>query len=113
MIKKRIKKIFKLTFLIAVRQIWKLLCNLYQIIEQPFLALKTLIIKRDKSQIFLIGAVILSPILGYFVARIFWDYYRFGFIVPKTGMFFLISGGVEIIVLTYIGYWIFKVMKHK
>ena len=51
MIKKRIKKIGKLMELIMVRQLWKLADNLYKIVTQPFLALKTLVIKeKDKSQ---------------------------------------------------------------
>lgn len=114
MIKKRIKKIIKLSFLIAVRQIWKLLCNLYNIIEQPFLTLKTLIIKdKDKSQIFLVAIVILSPLLAYSMARVVWDYYRFGLIVNGVGIFFLIASGIEFLVLGYLGYWIIKVMKNK
>lgn len=112
MIKKRIKKIIKLSFLIAIRQIWKLLCNLYNIVEQPFLTLKTLIIKdKDKSQIFLIIIVILSPLLVYSVARIIWDYYRFGMIINGVGFFFLIVSGVELMILGYLMYWIIKIMK--
>jgi len=114
MIKKRIKKIIKLTCLIAVRQIWKLLCNLYHIAEQPFLALKTLIIKdRDKSQMFLVTIAVLSPILAYSSARVVWDYYRFGMIVNEVGMLFLIASGIEFFLLTYFGYWIIKVMRSK
>lgn len=114
MIKKRIKKIIKLSFLIGVRQIWKLLCNLYNIIEQPFLTLKTLIVKdKDKSQIFLVTIVILSPLLAYSVARIIWDYYRFGSIINGVGIFFLVVSVIELLVLGYLGYWIAKVMKNK
>ena len=40
MIKKRVKKIFELTVLISVRQIWGLLCNLYLLSYQPYLTLK-------------------------------------------------------------------------
>jgi len=114
MIKKRIKKIIKLSFLIAVRQIWKLLCNLYNIIEQPFLTLKKLILKdKDKSQMFLVGIFFLMPILTYSVARIVWDYYRFGLIINGLGIFFLIVSGIELLVLGYLGYWIMKVIKNK
>lgn len=114
MIKKRIKNITKLTFLIAVRQIWKLLCNLYHMIEQPFLTLKKLIIKdKDKSQMFLVGVVVLSPFLAYSMARLIWDYYRFGLIVNGVGTCFLIVIGMESILLTYFGYWIWKVISRK
>ncbi len=114
MIKKRIKKIIKLTFLISVRQIWKLLCNLYHAVEQPFLTLKMLLIKdKDKSQIFLVAMVILSPMLVYSVARVVWDYYRFGTIMNGVGIFFLIAGVIEILMLGYFGYWILKVIRNK
>lgn len=114
MIKKRIKKIGKLFFLITVRQVWKLLCNLYHIIEQPFLALKTLIIKdRDKSQMFLVGIFFLMPILTYVMARIVWDYYRYGLIISGVGMVFLIVIGIQLVLLLYLGYWVLKVIKSK
>lgn len=111
MIKKRIKKIYKLTILIAARQIWKLLCNLYHLVTEPFLTLKMLKKDRDKSQIFLIGFVFLMPVIAYFLARIIWDYYRYGLIVNDTGMFFTGAITVQIILLLYLGYWILKVIK--
>ena len=113
MITKRIKRIFKLTVLIAARQIWKLLCNLYDLISEPFLTLKRLIKERDKSQFFLIGLVFLMPIISYFLARIAWDYYRYGLVVKDVGMFFSISLIVEIILLMYLGFWILRVMKRR
>ncbi|MDD2225370.1 MAG: hypothetical protein PHP97_04410 [Candidatus Shapirobacteria bacterium] len=114
MIKKRIKKISELVFLITIRQIWKLLCNLYHMIEQPFLTFKKLIVKdRDKSQMFLVGIVFLMPILAYSVARVVWDYYRFGLIINGVGMFFLIVSGIEFFLLAYLGYWIIRVMRSK
>lgn len=113
MITKRIKRIFKLTVLIAARQIWKLLCNLYHLISEPFLTLKRLIKERDKSQFFLIGLVFLMPIISYFLARIVWDYYRYGLIIKDVGMFFSVSLMVEIILLMYLGFWILRVMKRK
>jgi len=111
MIKKRIKKIFKLTVLIAARQIWKLLCNLYHLMNEPFLTLKLLIKDRDKSQMFLIILIFLMPIIAYFLARIGWDYYRYGLIVNGVGMFFLISVIIEIILLMYLGFWVLRVIK--
>jgi hypothetical protein len=111
--KKRIKKIFKLTVLIAARQIWKLLCNLYHLITEPFLTLKNLIKERDKSQIFLITIFFLMPILAYFIARIVWDYYRYGLLINDVGMFFSIAIIIQIILLLYLGYWVLKVMKTK
>jgi hypothetical protein len=73
-----------------------------------------LIIKdKDKSQMFLVAIFFLMPILAYFMARIVWDYYRFGLIINGVGMFFLAASGVQIVFLTYLGYWIFKVLKSK
>jgi len=113
MMKKRIKNIFKLTVLIAARQIWKLLCNLYHLITEPFLTLKILIKERDKSQIFLIGLIFLMPIIAYFLARIVWDYYRYRLIIKEAGIFFSIAVVVQIGLLLYLGYWVWKVMKNK
>ena len=113
MIKKRVKKIFKLTILIAARQIWKLLSNLYHLITEPFLTLKVLIKERDKSQIFLISLIFLMPVLAYFMARIVWDYYRYGLIINDVGMFFSIAIVIQIILFLYLGYWVYKVMRNK
>jgi len=111
MIKKRIKNIFKLTVLIAARQIWKLLCNLYHLITEPISTIKTLIKERDKSQIFLIIMVVIAPITSYFLARIIWDYYRYGLIIKDVGMFFGMSVTLEIILLSYMGFWLLKAIK--
>lgn len=113
MIKKRIKKIFKLTILIAARQIWKLLCNLYHLITEPVETIRLLIKERDKSQIFLLFLVFLMPIIAYFMARIIWDYYRYGLIIDNTGIFFVISMVVEIGLFLYLGYWVLKVICRK
>jgi hypothetical protein len=83
------------------------------LITEPFLTLKVLIKERDKSQIFLIGLIILMPILAYFMARVIWDYYRYGLIVNDVGMFFLMAVVIQIILFLYLGYWVFKVMKNK
>jgi hypothetical protein len=70
-----------------------------------------LIKDRDKSQIFLISLVFLMPVIAYFLARIVWDYYRYGLIVTDVGMFFTAAITVQIILLLYLGYWILKVIK--
>jgi len=113
MMKKRIKNIFKLIVLIAARQIWKLLCNLYHLITEPFLTLKILIKEKDKSQIFLIGLIFLMPVIAYFLARIVWDYYRYGLIIKEAGMFFSMAIIVQMILFLYLGYWVWKVMRNK
>lgn len=112
MIKKRIKNISKLTILIAARQIWKLLCNLYHLISEPFLTLKLLIKERDKSQIFLVGLTFLVPIIAYFLARIVWDYYRYGLIIDGVGLFFVLAVIIQITLFMYLGHWVLKVIKN-
>ena len=111
MMKKRIKNIFKLTILIAARQSWKLLCNLYHLIREPFVTLRLLIKDRDKSQIFLIAMIFLMPIIAYFMARIGWDYYRYGFIIDGVGMFFTMAIFVQICLFLYLGFWVLKIIK--
>jgi len=111
MIKKRVKNILKLTVLIAARQTWKLLCNLYHLIQEPFVTLRLLIKEKDKSQIFLIGLIFLMPVISYFLARIAWDYYRYGLIIDKVGLFFMMAVSVQAGLFLYLGYWVLKVTK--
>jgi hypothetical protein len=112
MIKKRVKKIGELMFLITIRQSWKLICNLYYIIREPFLALKKLIIKdKDKSQIFLVGLMAIMPAIFYISARIVWDNYNYGYIPASVGKIFLIIFIIEIIILGYLGFWIWKIFR--
>lgn len=111
MMKKRIKNIFKLTILIAARQIWKLLCNLYHLVTEPFVTLRLLIKERDKSQIFLISLIFLMPIIAYFLARMAWDYYRYGLIIDGVGMFFTMAIVIQIGLFLYLGFWVLKVVK--
>jgi len=111
MIIKRIKNIFKLTILITARQIWKLLCNLYHLITEPFITLKLLIRERDKSQIFLISLIFLMPIIAYFIARIGWDYYRYGLIIDGVGLFSTMAAILQASLLLYLGFWVLKVIK--
>lgn len=111
MISKRIKKIYKLSVLIAVRQIWKLTENLYHLFNQPFLTIKNLAKTRDKSQIFLVTMMAIMPIIMYVSARFFWDYYRFKHVLPAVGGFFKAVILIELGVFLYLGYWTFKVFK--
>ena len=111
MIKKRFKNIFKLTILIVARQVWKLLCNLYHLVTEPFVTLRILIKERDKSQIFLIGMIFLMPIIVYFLARIVWDYYRYGLIIDGVGLFFTMAIIIQAGLFLYLGFWVLKVIK--
>jgi hypothetical protein len=53
------------------------------------------------------------PIIVYVVARIFWDYYKYGIIIGSVGKIFIVIMVVQIVLLTYLGYWLLKVAKKK
>lgn len=113
MIEKRVKNIFKLTVLILARQIWKLICNLYHLINEPFLTLRLLKKERDKSQIFLLVLTAISPFAIYATARFFWDHYQYGFILNSVGIIFLTVSILEIVIFSYLGFWICRVFRKK
>jgi uncharacterized membrane protein YwzB len=113
MIKKRIKKIFKLSILIFFRQAWKLLCNIYHLLTEPFWTIKNLIKEKDKSQIFLLTGTIFMPILAYISARIIWDMHKYGFMVNSVGTIFAIVMIVETLIFLYLGFWTFQAFKKK
>lgn len=110
MIRKRVKKIFKLTGLIGIRQIWGLLCNLYLLAYQPFLTLKTIKEKRDKSQFVLVSGAAIMPVIIYGGARICWDYFRYGRILEGVGMVFAITVLIQGLVFSYLLYWVVRVI---
>lgn len=113
MIKKRIKNIIKLTGLITVRQGWKLGENLYHLVREPILTIKTLIRDRDKSQIFLLSIVFLMPILSYVGARIVWDYYKYGLVIGSVGKIFVGVMIVQIFLIGYLIYWLTRVIQKR
>ncbi len=109
--KKRVKNIGKLFVLIGARQIWGLVCNLYLLTYQPFLTLRTIRGKRDKSQFFLLSGMAILPILIYAVARVFWDYFRYGQILVSVGPVFVVMVLVEGIIISYLLYWTIRVIR--
>jgi len=113
MIKKRIKNIIKLTGLISVRQGWKLGENLYHLVREPVLTIKTLIKDKDKSQIFLLTICFLMPILSYIGARIVWDYYKYGLVIGAVGRIFIIVAIIQLILMGYLGYWLVRVIQKR
>ncbi len=113
MIKKRIEKIFQLSILIFFRQTWKLICNIYNLLNQPLLTIKNLAREKDKSQIFLLSGTIFMPIFGYISARIIWDIHRYGFMINSVGMVFAVVIGMETLVFLYLGYWTYRAFKKK
>jgi hypothetical protein len=113
MLKKRLKKIAKISVLIGLRQTWGWLCNLYLLSYQPFLTIKNLADKRDKSQIFLLGVTVLIPIGFYGVMRIVWDKMMYGVVLRSVGPVFLATVLVEIIIFSFFAYWIYQVMRRR
>jgi len=111
MIKKRIRNLFKLGFLISIRQLWGLGRNLYLLTYQPYLTLKEIREKRDKSQFFLISVFVALPAVFYVGLRIVWDRWKYGLILPSVGNVFVGVLIVEILTLTYLGYWTWRVMR--
>jgi hypothetical protein len=113
MITKRIRKILELSFLIAVRQTWQLICNLYNLIREPFLTLNNIIKIKDKSQIFLIAGTAIMPIIGYITARVIWDMYKYGSVLKSVGLIFAVTMIIETVIFLYLGYWTIKVLMKK
>jgi len=111
MIRKRVKKIFKLTGLIGIRQTWGLLCNLYLLVYQPFLTLRTIKEKRDKSQFVLVSGMAIVPVIIYVIARICWDYFKYGRILNGVGGVFAITVLIQGLVFSYLLYWAVRVIR--
>lgn len=87
------------------------MCNLYQLAYQPYLTIRKLIEEKDKSQIFLLALLTISPGLVYVLARVVWDSYRYGGVLTSVGMVFLVMLIVEILIFGYLGYWFWRVVK--
>ncbi len=99
--------------LIAARQGWKFLCNLYLLSYQPFLTIRNLIEEKDKLQLFLLLLLAISPGTIYILARVVWDTYRYGGVLTSVGVVFLVMLIAQCSVFGYLGYWFWKVMKNK
>lgn len=113
MIGKRLKNLCKLTTLIGLRQGYFLGRNIYKLYYQPYLTIKELVDKRDKSQIFLVGLAAVTPTIIYIVARVIWDLVKYQRLLLLTGRVFLVAAGIQTLVLGYLGYWTYQVLKLK
>jgi hypothetical protein len=111
MIKKRVKKIAKLSILVGVRQAWNLLCNLYLLSYQPFLTLRTVIESKDRIQQAALFFTAVSPAIFYVTARVVWDNYKYGRILNSVGQVFAVVFIIELIIFSYLLYWLIKVIK--
>ena len=113
MIEKRLKKLGKLSILIGIRQIYFLIRNWYLIFREPYLTLKEIKDKQDKSQFVLIIASALSPIWVYIAARIGWDLWKYQRVVWLTGNVFTAVMGIQILILGYLLFWTFRVLREE
>lgn len=91
---------------------WGLGRNLYLLAYQPYLTLKEIREKRDKSQFFLITTAVVLPAVVYAGLRIVWDRWRYGTIMPRVGSIFAGVAVTEVIVVGYLAYWTWRVMKN-
>ena len=80
---------------------------------QPYLTIKEIWEKRDKSQMFLMGISALSPAIVYVIGRIIWDLGKYHRLLLITGRVFVAAVIIQIIVLSYLGYWIIEVLREE
>lgn len=113
MIVKRIKKLFRLSALISLRQGYFLGRNWYELMREPYLTIRELKMSRDKSQIFLISLTAFSPLFLYIILRIIYDLIRYQSLIIVTGEIFKLAIYFQAMVLAYLGYWTVKVFKEE
>lgn len=111
MIEKRIKNIFILIGLIVIRQLYFLGRNWYLMISMPYLTLKEVLVKKDKSQLFLISLSALWPVLAYVLARIVWDLIHYRQMIWLTGKGFETTLVIQAIILGYWLFWVVSVLR--
>jgi len=85
--------------------------NIYELYYQPYLTIKELIDKKDKSQIFLITFAAMTPAMVYVLARVIYDLIKYGQLVAITGNVFLVMGVIQLVVILYLGYWTLRVIR--
>jgi len=113
------KKIVRVTALIAVKESYLFLRNLYGLATHPFLTLKRIERQKDRSQFFLLASFVVSPLLFIggagllsLVAVKLLPQFRF---YIKTGFWFF-SGGAVLFFFGLAGwfiYWLEKVKSSK
>lgn len=112
--KKSLKKILKLTVLLAIREVYLFFRNLYGLICHPFLTVKRIEKKKDLSQglllfglpgYFWLGAIFVLAILRFLIGirgSLGWIAWSSLFSVTSfSGLLFL-----------YLLYWLFKTFKN-
>lgn len=111
MIEKRLKNVWKLGILIGVRQGYFLARNWYLLTREPYLTLKEIKDKGDKSQFILVSLSALTPIFVYLIARIIYDLVKYQRIVWLTGRVFDAMIFFQTAILVYLCYWTIQVLR--
>lgn len=113
MIKERVRNLFRLGALIGIRQGYFLGRNWYELMREPYITIKELKEKRDKSQILLISLTALTPLFLYLVSRIVYDLIRYKSLIIITGNGFKLAVLIQSLILIYLFYWVIQVFKEK
>ena len=112
-LQKSLKKIFKISVLMGIRESYLLVSNLYGIVEHPKLTMSRIVKKRDLSQGILIFGLPITLWFGWIfillVSRIFiFGQLRFGFLAKTS---FLASSLVTLFCLLFLFYYFYGVWK--
>lgn len=97
--------------LIAVRQIYKLGRNCYELFYQPEITLRELVDDFDKSQMLLLILTALIPLFLYLILRVAWDLIKYGNIAAVFGAGLNFVLFVEVLIFIYLGYFLVKVLR--
>jgi len=108
--KEKIVKISKLSILLVIRQVWTTVCNLYLLVYEPFLTLRKIKVKKDKSQTLILISILASPIVLYVIARLITDLWWYRRILPSVGAVFGLTFLVETIAFGFLFYWTYQVI---
>jgi len=100
-----------LSSLIAVRQIYKLGRNCYELIYEPEITLRELIKDFDKSQMLLLVLTALTPLFIYLILRVAWDLIVYGNVVAVFGAGLNFVLFLEFLIFVYLGYFVVKVLR--
>ena len=112
------RKILKLSFLVAVREIYELLANLWGLIFRPYLTLKKIKAKKDLSQTALILLSLISPFfIALCLSLIYLALKKWLNVSPPSFLVFLLKladiGGVTFLLIgiAYLAFWTRQVLK--
>lgn len=110
---KSVKKIFKITTLLGIREGYLLTRNLYGMAEHPKLTISRIVRKRDLSQGILIFGLPIGLWFGWIFVLLLSRFFifgrlKFGYLAKAS---FLASSLFVLICFLLLGYWTFKVLR--